>query len=138
MKAKLNAYQKKEHERKRIQKVVTLKKYAKLCKAEGIQSNRVNLGKVSTETKMNNPEASNLRKLAKKENSASKTKEPSSNKQQQKQAVHDQLTDRIKGIEEAMNKRKQLKKCMTSKTSKGQPVMKGRIQNILSKLMKQQ
>jgi hypothetical protein len=149
MKVKLNAYQKKELERKRIHKVATLKKYAKLCKAEGIKSDRVNLSTNTKKSEKNETDAPSEKSSSSHHGSSGSYKSKKSGqdkkpkkeepltREEQKKEIQSQLTERIKGIEEALKKRKELKKSMTQKTAKGQPVMKGRINNILQKLMSQ-
>ena len=124
----LKDWKQRENEKKRIAKSATLRKYAKLCKAEGIQSDRVNLG-VRTDRDRD-------------ANAIPKSKTPKVDKTKISQLEHIQLRreeekqESIKAIEESLRKRKEKQKIMTKKTKKGQPVMAGRILNILEKLNK--
>ena len=132
-----NQWKKKQLEKKHIQKVATLKKYAKLVKAEGIQSSRV---RVQGSSDTNQPPPSQSRSHHNKEGKGHHGKQQLPkpkvvSKEEEKTKIKEELSEKVKKIEESVKKRKQLKRELTKKTDKGQPVMKGKIKNILSKLM---
>jgi hypothetical protein len=137
-----NAWQQKEQEKARFQKAQTLRKYAKLCKAEGVESSRVNLGynkKKSVDNEKELTDGSRGESSGKMKYSTyklHKAKAEGDDKADKIQRTKHDLESKIRGIEESIKKRKQLKKDICKKTSKGQPVMKGRITHILGKLMK--
>eukprot|EP01039_Chlorochromonas_danica_P009825 gene9825-10868_t len=140
-------WRKREANKKRIAKVATLRKYAQLCKQEGIQSNRVRVNR-TTENDNNDQQP-----LQSSTNSSDKPKRKSNKPHQSSLSSLEQLNkvkieekrkeqeernkERVRGIEEALHRRKEKRKLATAKNNRGQPLFKGKILNILEKLQKQ-
>lgn len=137
MRGPKNAWREREQKKKRIAKITTLKKYAKLAKKEGIVSDRVRLDS----NKPDNEEASNGHRA----DSSSKNRPKPGNQSQQppkltplqeQKASRDEFFAQKEAEKKAaLKKRKDMHKIMTQRTSRGQPVMAGRIKNILGKLL---
>jgi hypothetical protein len=131
-----NKWQQKELEKKRIKKITTLRKYAKLCKREGLESDRVNINK-----KNDNADETEDHKPEKKIHKPFKPKKVEIPQQSpaeiQRQQREEQVKENIKKMEESLKRRKEQRKILTKKTAKGQPVLGGQIKNILGKLMKE-
>jgi len=139
-----NKWQQNDLEKKRLKKIVTLRKYAQLCKHEGVDSDRINLKKksspnnenISTEKRREDsrpkiapkPKVDRLQKLASDKQNAIEEQ------LQQKKA---EMGEKIQKIKESIKHRKDQHKLMTKKNAKGQPVLGGRIKNILDKLIKE-
>ena len=134
---------KKELEKKIHEKASMLRKYAKLCKSEGIISDRVRIVKSSddktsestkkfhsvksNESKNNYNDGSNLK--AKKD-----SKKPTTNNLKENN-IDLQKKEKERQIAESLRKRKEKKIAMTKRTKKGQPVLNNRIKSILDKLL---
>jgi hypothetical protein len=142
----LSDWKKKELEKKKIQKIHTLRKYAKLLKKENItDSDRIKVKSRDAE-KLNNEDASgNEDSTRKKDTRKPKpfSPQPSSTSEatlsEKRQEEREQREkERQREIEEANRRRKKERKLLSLKTSKGQPVLKGHIQKLLGKLQKEQ
>ena len=122
-----------------FKKTAALRKYAKLCKAEGIESQRVNMGERMKSS--DNIDESGETKKIKKE----KKKSPSINPFHKEEKIANErklnvakkdalLTEKQKEIEQKKKERDEKRKIFKQKTSKGQPLMKNRITSLLSKI----
>lgn len=127
-KAETIAWRSNQKALKNAKKIVILKKYAKLCKKEGIVSDRVRIGKHEPNS---SSEGHERPQVSSKKPSQSKPQPPASAVSPPEEVK----VDKLELLKEAKAKeRKQQHKIMTMKTKTGQPVMAGRIKNILSKL----
>lgn len=149
MKGPKNAWREREQRKKHISKIATLKKYAKLAKREGIVSDRVRMDNPSTspdqptrEQDQQNSEPRPVRKegndKAKKTDDHTRVTEQSKRKspaEEERERREQMFAQREQEKQAASHRRKEMHKIMTKRTSKGQPVMAGRIKNILGKLM---
>ncbi len=111
----------------RNKKSSVLRKYAKLCKAEGVVSDRVNLGtsiNCNAKAKVNDQIKPVSRLHTKTLNSGEKL-----------DSIADNSADSKKKASESRSVKRQQ---MLQKTRKGQPVMRNQITSILNKLTKSQ
>lgn len=126
-----NDIKKKEMETKRFKKAATLRKYAKLCKAEGIQSDRVRMGdrKEKSEGDADAPSKSKdtYRPFKRAEQEAVRL-------EQAKQEKDMLAQQRLKEKEEAIRRREEKRRTLSKTTKKGQPLLGNHIKSILSKL----
>lgn len=152
----LNIWQKKQQEKKKVEKISTLRKYAKLLKKENIKdSKRIRIDKSDTKTNgaEKSTEGSSTNELEQRtpqskpkryQNQTSQS--PKGNnpkdlptlreaKEQERQRREQENSQKIA---ESKKRRKQERKALTQKTKKGQPVLKGHIQKILGKLINEQ
>lgn len=115
-------------------KSAMLRKYAKLCKAEGIQSDRVNLSgeKRSKEERIERKKMSEKQKP----NPFAKALEISSQKAAEQQRIEELKEKNLADKKAAEKKRKEKSKMMMKRTKKGQPILGNHIKNVLEKLMK--
>lgn len=136
MRGPKNAWREREQKKKHIAKIVTLKKYAKLAKKEGIVSDRVRLdsNKPDSEGNTNENRASTPSKNRPKPSNQSAPPKPTP-LQEQRASRDEFFAQKETEKKTAMKKRKDMHKIMTQRTSRGQPVMAGRIKNILGKLL---
>ena len=120
---------KKELETKRFQKAAALRKYAKLCKAEGIQSDRVYMGKKEDRPTGDIKENKKVeyKPFRRAEREAERLQALEAEKERQRQ-------ENLQLKEEAIRKRDEKRKALSKKTKKGQPVLGNQIKNILEKL----
>lgn len=126
-----NAWRQRQAEKKRVEKAATLRKYAKLCKKEGIKSDRVRI-------KGEAADAAPPKKAVKKstnviEEAAQLAQQRAQEKEKEKER---QRKEKLREVEAALHKRKEKRKLATAKNSKGQPLFKGKILNILERLQK--
>lgn len=124
---------KKELEKQRHQKSATLRKYAKLCKAEGINSDRVNLGnKQNDEVVKNNvkKESKTYRPFSKAEAQAMQLENSIKEKELQREA-------NLLNKNHAIKKREEKHKSLSKTNKKGQPILGNHIKSILAKLQKE-
>jgi hypothetical protein len=141
----LSDWKKKELEKKKIQKIHTLRKYAKLLKKENItDSDRIKLKGNDTErlnseglTGNTNSRQKDTRKPKPLSHQTPLTSEATLSEKRQEEREQREK-ERQKEIEEANRRRKKERKLLSLKTSKGQPVLKGHIQKLLGKLQKEQ
>ena len=142
-------WRKREFEKKKIEKIHTLRKYAKLLKKENItdskrfkvkdhQNNHASEGNLadgqaneSSHEKSNTPQKKNNKKTPSKQE---KFQEAKAAKEEERRLREE---ERIKKIQESIKRRKEERKVLTLKNKKGQPVLKGHIHKILGKLMKE-
>lgn len=128
----LSDKRKKEIETERFQKASMLRKYAKLCKSEGIQSDRVNLGNDRTAVK--------LKDKTKFEREPpqpfSKAIEDAAKLRSDKSVEIKKRESEMKSQDEKQKQRRERSRLLSQKTKKGQPVMKNRITSLLDKIMK--
>lgn len=130
-------WRKKIVEKKRINKAITLRKYAKLAKQEGIQSSRVRLdSNPSTSSDSHASAEVKKRKPKVKPNRPNLDEQAKQVMEEKQRRQEEHKKEQIQAIEQALKKRKEKKAMMTAKNSKGQPVFKGKILNILDKLTK--
>eukprot|EP01031_Cornospumella_fuschlensis_P034279 gene34279-41491_t len=127
-------WRKKIVEKKRINKAITLRKYAKLAKQEGIQSDRVNLDRKTSTSSADAPEIK--RKPKAKPTRPSLEDQAKQVMDEKKRRQEEHKKEQIQAIEQALKKRKEKRAMMTAKNGKGQPVFKGKILSILDKLTK--
>jgi hypothetical protein len=135
-----SAYDKKKEQvirAKRNEKSSMLRKYAKLCKKEGIVSDRINTESRTEETKtIKKPKKEKVAKpnpFAKSMATAKANKDNKTTAQNEKDAMYAQ-NDKDKA--EAIKAREKNSKLLSKKTKKGQPVLGNHIQAILNKLQK--
>jgi hypothetical protein len=126
---------KKDIETKRHKKAAALRKYAKLCKAEGIQSDRVHMGK--KEDKDERPETEKPAKRPDFKPFQRAEKEAARLKQQEHEKEEHRLQMQ-REKEEALKKREEKRKALSKTTKRGQPVLGNHIKSILEKLQKNQ
>ena len=154
-----------ELQKKAYQKASMLRKYAKLCKAEGIKSDRVkidmpkglkssdtiSLGGAAAGDESGESNSSIMQEVSKSGDDRSDSSRAQTNyhpkgfSRMQKAAMQlkDERDQRSKERaeqermkEEALHRRKQKKKELTQKNKKGQPVLGNHIKSILEKLKK--
>eukprot|EP01038_Epipyxis_sp_PR26KG_P009140 gene9140-12326_t len=126
----------KELQKQRNLKSSMLRKYAKLCKSEGIASDRVNL----------NDEVNSTRKKDKKDNHQEKktprillkAQQIANEKEEQRKVIAEQKERIEKEKSDALIKRQEKRRIMMQKTTKGQPKLGNRIQMLLSKISNSQ
>jgi hypothetical protein len=121
----------KELETQRHEKAAVLRKYAKLCKAEGIQSDRVNL-----ERKSEKPDKRVEKKKESKPAPFNKSLMEAEQRKNEKIASKDEREQKLRKKEELEKSRNEKRKIMLKKTRKGQPIMRNQISAILEKLTK--
>ena len=136
-KAAFNQKKKDAEEQKRNQKSKMLREYAKICKTEGIVSDRVNLelhqGKKATDSEQ----------PPKMKNSAPPARETNPFKDAKNEAV-EKAMERERGVQAAKEKDAEIKKKNAARevtrkqrmkrTNKGQPILSTQIASILGKL----
>ena len=148
-----NPWQQKQFEKKKILKIQTLRKYAKILKRENIEDSqrlrfsKTNIANHSIEIEKEDFDANEIVNQAPNSNNnypiQKKSKRPTpadelSLKEKKEFERQEREQQRLKGIEEANRKRKTERKMLSLKTKKGQPVLKGHINKILGKLLKEQ
>lgn len=125
---------KKEQETKRFKKAAMLRKYAKLCKAEGIQSDRVRLEKRDA-----SEEAAPRQKKGKQDSQYRPFKRAEAEAVRAEQAEkekEEQIRERQKQKEEAIRKREEKHRALSKTTKKGQPKLGNHMKALLEKLQK--
>lgn len=122
----------KELETQRHQKAAVLRKYAKLCKAEGIQSDRVNMEHKTEKSDKRTEKKKDIPKPAPFRNSLLEAEQ----RKNDKIASKDEREQKLQKKEELEKTRNEKRKVMLKKTRKGQPIMKNQISAILEKLTK--
>lgn len=127
-----NDIKKKEQETKRFKKAATLRKYAKLCKAEGIQSDRVRIG--DRKEKSDTDSAEHQKRPKDSYRPFKKAEKEAVRLEQAKQEKDMQAQQRLKDKEDAIKKREEKRKVLSKTTKKGQPILGNHIKSILSKL----
>jgi hypothetical protein len=138
---------KKEKERGMHQKAKMLRDYAKLCKREGVSSDRVNLDpnwKKSADGAEDNVVASSSSSQRSKKNKdsfnpiqAKKMKQMESKRKEEEDARRDAAKareEKDKMIQEKTAKREADRKARMKRTRKGQPVMAAHISGLLEKI----
>jgi hypothetical protein len=133
-KKKAESIKKKEQETKRFKKAAALRKYAKLCKREGIQSDRVRIGKKEDKEEGESTSASANTKQQKDHKPFRRAEKEA---ERQEQLEHDKEQHRLatqKQKEEALRKREEKRKALSKTTRKGQPVLGNHIKSMLQKL----
>lgn len=140
-----NELKRKEIERKRYEKASTLRKYAKLCMKEGIQSDRVHIGKKDkSDNQVNNDNdiqkndkqhemKTKFDKVKHFQGKIEKHNELILNEQLEKERL---ISESLQNKKEALQKRAIKCKLLTKKTKKGQPVLGNQMKLILEKLQK--
>lgn len=129
MKGPKNAWREREQKRKHVSKISTLKKYAKLVKKEGFVSDRVRIDGVD---RTENPDK---QKKIQQVSPMRRQKETVNPREVEREERNKAIELREQEKREKLKQRKEKAKIMTQRTSKGQPVMAGRIKSILGKLM---
>lgn len=126
---------KEEDEVKRHKKSAALRKYAKLCKRDGIESDRVNLG--SGPAPMQQPFAKAERKpkvkpqpFAKAERAAAEAKEAKAQAEAHREQVE-------KDIRESQKVREAKRQQHMKRTKSGQPVLNNTVKSLLAKIQAQ-
>jgi hypothetical protein len=140
---------KEEKEVERHKKSAALRKYAKLCKAEGIESERVNvdLGPRANDATSNARASSNSSENAKKQHDKESKKKGAVSpfRKEEKKALDNQRQKaegeerRQKQQAEILEKQKQraeTRKLHLKRTNKGQPLMNNRVKDLLAKIEK--
>lgn len=123
---------KKEQETKRFKKAAMLRKYAKLCKAEGIQSDRVRIG-----DKSEAPAGSPPKKTKPDQHRPFKRAEVQAARMEQaEKEKQDLIQEKLKQKEDAIRKREQKHRALSQTTKKGQPRLGNHMKVLLEKLQK--
>jgi hypothetical protein len=133
-----NQWRKREFEKKKIEKIHTLRKYAKLLKKENItDSSRIKIN--SNDQQNDAPQPERRPPSGKKKPHFNKYQVEATSNPRETQAEERQQREeeRIKKMQESIKRRKEERKVLSLKTKKGQPVLKGHIQKMLGKLMKE-
>jgi hypothetical protein len=139
----------------RHKKAATLRKYAKLCKAEGIESTRVNVpnptkaaapavsesnvaGGMSRQEKRDARDAQRREKKGQGGSSKPFGKEIRQHEESQKSKKEEEARREAneKAIQDKKKVRDEARKLHLKRTSKGQPLMGGRVKSLLSKIEK--
>ena len=130
MKGPKNQWREREFDRKRVKKISMLKKYAKLVKREGLSSTRVHVDGQRTEAMEEQDQDAQHHP---------RPRQPRNKKQNsEEETIQQQRAQQEEERRQKLKQRKEQHKVMTQRTKKGQPVMAGRIKNILDKLVKEQ
>jgi len=122
---------KKEIESKRVHKASALRKYAKLCKREGVQSSRVRIDGELEPLKVS--KISSYKTSAEKNALASTTATLDVTKDEKTQKEND-IARKQREIAQAAEKRRKRKREINSRTRKGQPILGNQMKHILEKL----
>lgn len=125
-------------DKKRIKKHADLRKYAKLCKQEGIISDRVNLnssengiGNVSQENGINSDKTS---KVNEKMKPFAKALETANKRKEEAELIKQAAANKKEEIQKAKKIRDEKRKMHMKRTKKGQPLLNDQIKGILTKL----
>ena len=141
-----NQKRKKIEEQKRNQKSKSLREYAKLCKREGIVSDRVNLGSSSSSENDNTHESIHKKGTTtsggtSKEQNPKKKTNPYHLAEMERQRIVTEKEQSQRGKEEVQQQigekkkiREQKRQQSMKRTRKGQPIMANAIKSILGKL----
>jgi hypothetical protein len=130
---------KKEQEVKRHKKSAMLRKYAKLCIKEGIQSDRVNTGPrkevedsggKKTMKSKEKENTGNYKPFKKAEEYAAKVEQAHKEKEELRKLS-------MQEKENALKRREEKRKLLSKKTKKGQPLLGNHMKSILEKLQKE-
>lgn len=116
---------KEEDEVKRHKKSAALRKYAKLCKRDGIESDRVNLGDASAPAE-HKPKVK-PQPFAKAERTAAQAKEAKAEAEAHRQQVD-------KEVRESQKVREAKRQQHLKRTKSGQPVLNNTVKNLLAKI----
>lgn len=122
---------KREKEIERFKKHKALSKYAKLCKAEGIVSDRVHIGPKDSnnDTKETTKETINKNKT-----SYNKALQMAELKEKEKQQIITDKKTKEDAIKQAEKARKEKTKLHMKRTKRGQPILHNQVHAILQKL----
>lgn len=123
---------KKEQETKRFKKAAMLRKYAKLCKAEGIQSDRVRIG----ERDKSEPAAVRPQKEKVEHRPFRRAEAQAARLEQAEKDKEAEMQEKLKQKEEAIRKREQKHRALSKTTKKGQPRLGNHMKVLLEKLQK--
>lgn len=144
MKEYTHKSKKEELKVKRFKKHKLLSKYAKLCKAEGIESNRVKVDGIDSSNRTHDSvidHKANDKKGGKPKGKrnylleeAEKNREIKLKEREVKQQQYESIQ---KEIEQKVKQREKANKERMKRTSRGQPIMKNQISSILNKLHKE-
>lgn len=122
---------KEEDEVKRHKKSAALRKYAKLCKRDGIESDRVNLGDASAPaqpfSKAEPKPKVKPQPFAKAERTAAQAKEAKAQAEAHRQQVD-------KEVRESQKVREAKRQQHLKRTKSGQPVLNNTVKNLLAKI----
>jgi predicted nucleic acid-binding Zn-ribbon protein len=136
-KAAFNLKRKEVEEQKRNQKSKTLREYAKLCKAEGIVSDRINLessaSKISAERKKD-PKMKTPSGPSKQTNPFKDAREEAEGRANQRAEAVEQSKEKKAEIKQKLEMREVVRKQRMKRTKKGQPILSSQIASILGKL----
>lgn len=127
---------KKELETQRFKKAAALRKYAKLCKAEGIQSDRVHIGKKEDKSDSSVDSEKSAKRTAFKP--FQRAEKEAARLQQIEHEKEEHRKQAQKEKEEALKRREEKRKALSKTTKRGQPVLGNHIKSILEKLQKKQ
>jgi len=140
-----------EAEVERHKKAAALRKYAKLCKAEGVQSARVNVqvqppaasdtGSAAGQSRQEKRAARDEQRREKKGQSQAqapfqKERRQHGEAQKVKQEEEARKAANEQAVREKAKAREEKKKLHLKRTSKGQPLMNGRVKSLLAKIEK--
>lgn len=136
-KTAFNQKKKEVEEQKRNQKSKTLREYAKICKAEGIVSDRVNLELYEGKKAPRNKEGENKGNDQRKQTNPFKdaTREAKEKMNEKAKAV-EALKVKDAEIKKKNELRETRRRAQMKRTKKGQPILSNQIASILGKLQK--
>lgn len=136
---------KEEREVERHKKSATLRKYAKLCKAEGIESERVNVdlggdkdgeGKRDASIRVDMKDKRDKKKKKDKASPYQKEERQAQDNRRAKKEEEERREAQQVEIKEKQKVRDESRKLHLKRTSKGQPLMNNRVKDLLSKIEK--
>ena len=124
---------KREKEIERFKKHKALSKYARLCKSEGIVSDRVHIG--PKDSNDNNDKKGNKKdKKDTSKTSYNKALQIAESKEKEKEQLATERMKRDEDIKQAEKIRKEKSKLHMRRTKKGQPILHNQVHAILQKL----
>jgi hypothetical protein len=132
---------KEKKEKQRNMKSAALREYAKLCKKEGIESERVNLGprvEKSEEAKRADWEEKKKNKKALKSQPFAKEQQQAEVAAAEKREGQKARLSREEEIAQKLKARKEKTRDRMKKTKKGQPLMNDTVKRLLSSIQKKQ
>jgi hypothetical protein len=121
----------------RFRKHAELRKYAKLCKEEGIVSDRVRMSDGQenlTDKEGNHTSSDTISKQKKKKNPFESAQKEAKIKQAEKEKLQDEKKSRDLEIEKAKQARNKKRQRHLERSQRGQPNLNNQIKDILSKL----
>jgi hypothetical protein len=128
-----------ERELERFKKHKALRKYEKLCKAEGIVSNRIRIhGNTTADETTSDDRTENIPKFKKKKiNLIEEAEKVAEEKKKLKEEKEKELARIEESRQQKIKERNENRKQNMKRTKKGQPILHNKINNILEKLKRE-